>query len=227
MSQDTFISAPRDCKKCELHINRTQVVFPDVFYNSDYSLTTLIIGEAPGANEDKEGKPFVGSSGKILRRELEKLPGRIIITNTVKCRPPENRNPRSAEKKACNEFLLKELEHYNPDLIILVGRVSSSLYLDTESLKNFSNFSGTLFQEKYIPILHPASTMYNRKKNMPIWEESWKKISEIIVEKFPDVTFPAPKEPKELPKKSKQSVKSKNSDGKVLTTLNKFLQDVD
>ena len=227
MSQDTFKSAPRDCTKCDLHANRTQIVFPDVFYNSDYSLTTLIIGEAPGANEDKEGKPFVGSSGKILRRELEKLPGRVIITNTVKCRPPENRNPRSAEKKACNEYLLQELEYYNPDLIILVGRISSSLYLDAESLKNFSNISGTLFQEKYIPILHPASTMYNSKKNKPIWEESWKKIIEIIQENFQDVTFPVPKEPNEILKNGKKTVRSKSKDGKVLATLNKFLQDAD
>ena len=69
--------------------------------------------------------------------------------------------------------------------------------------------------------------MYNRKKNLPIWDESWKKIFEINQGKFPEVVFPSPKEPNEQTKENKKSVKSKNKDGKVLATLNKFLQDVD
>lgn len=186
MTSKIIKSAPNDCTKCELHLNRTQVVYPDVLRNSEDEIQTLVIGEAPGAKEDEQGKPFVGASGKLLRKELARIPGRVIITNTVKCRPPENRNPRSTEKKACNEFLQKELDFYKPDIILLVGRISSSLYLDTETLKSFSEISGTLFKDKYIPILHPASTMYNGKKNKPIWEESWKKVLAIIKTKFPE-----------------------------------------
>lgn len=222
MSVETFKSAPKDCTKCELHLGRTQVVYPDVFRNTKDNLTIVVIGEAPGAKEDEQGKPFVGASGKILRKELQKLPGRIIITNTVKCRPPENRNPKAPEKKACNSFLLMELEHYNPDLIILVGRVSSSLYLDNNTLKNFSYISGTLFQDKYIPILHPASTMYNGKKNKPIWETSWINVAKIIKEKF---SIDAPSEIHEsqiiqTPAKPQTSKK-----GKTSGSLEKFLKE--
>ena len=210
MSAKKFKSAPVDCSKCELYSTRKQIVYPDVFSNSQDNITTLVIGEAPGAKEDEQGKPFVGASGKILRKELQRLPGRIIITNTVKCRPPENRNPRSAEKKACNEFLEMELDYYNPDIILLVGRVSSSLYIDGTSLKKFSELSGTLIKDKYIPVLHPASTMYNGKKNKPIWEESWKNIRRILQEKYPDSSVPEKQQP--VPVKG----------GKVKASLDQF-----
>lgn len=220
MSFDTFKSAPSDCTKCDLHLNRTQVVFPDVFCNSEDDLTIVVIGEAPGAKEDELGKPFVGASGKILRKELAKLPGRIIITNTVKCRPPDNRNPKAPEKKACNDFLKIELDHYKPDLIILVGRVSSSLYLDNKTLKDFSNISGTLFQDKIIPILHPASTMYNGKKNKPIWEASWINVAKIIQEKF---SLVAPRSLQEAPDMA--SIAKTTKKNKSLGSLEKFMQD--
>lgn len=212
---EKFRSAPVDCTKCELHLNRTQIVYPDVFANSSDPLTILVIGEAPGAKEDEQGKPFVGSSGKLLRKELQKLPGQIIITNTVKCRPPENRNPKSSEKKACYEHLNAEVEYYKPDLILLVGRISSSLYLDTETLKNFSEISGTVFKEKFIPILHPASTMYNGKKNKPIWEESWRKILTIIKSKFPYIP--------ETSFSLTPSVSSKSKSVKNSASLEKYL----
>ncbi len=210
MTTESFKSAPSDCQKCELHVNRSQVVYPDVFINSKDEITTLIIGEAPGAQEDKEGRPFVGASGKILRKELQRLPGKVIITNTVKCRPPENRNPRSGEKQACNEYLVMELDYYNPDFIILVGRISSSLYIDAKTLKNFTNLSGTLIQDKYIPVLHPASTMYNAKKNKPIWEESWEAIRNHIHNKFPNTSIIT------------QTEKVKSKDGKKLSNLDQF-----
>lgn len=211
MPKESFKSAPVDCQKCELHANRIQIVYPDVFSNSKDKITTLVIGEAPGAKEDEQGKPFVGASGKILRRELQLLPGKIIITNTVKCRPPENRNPRSAEKKACYEFLEQELEYYDPDFIILVGRVSSSLYIDAKTLKNFTDLSGSLIQDKFIPVLHPASTMYNAKKNRPIWQESWNQIRNHLLNKFPSATIITP------------SNDPKTKNGKKVSTLDQFI----
>ena len=186
---DVLKTAPKDCSLCPLSQSRTQVVYPDVFQNSKDSINTLIIGEAPGANEDKKGKPFVGASGKILRKELHTLPGTVIITNTVKCRPPENRNPKKEEKDACNPFLKKEIDHYNPDYIILVGRIASSLFIPNKELKNFTDLSGIIFKDNLIPILHPASTMYNAKKNRPVWLESWDKIRSYLKEKYPDATF--------------------------------------
>lgn len=188
-------------------------MYPDVFRNSTDEITTLIIGEAPGAQEDKQGKPFVGSSGKILRKELARIPGQVVITNTVKCRPPENRNPKSDEKNACKEFLDKELDYYNPDIIVLVGRISSSLVLDAKTLKNFTSLSGTLIKEKYISVLHPASTMYNAKKNRPIWEESWINILKIMKDKFPEA------------KEIKEPIQSKNKSNKNIASLDQFMQE--
>jgi len=192
-----FKSAPDNCLLCGLGESRTNIVYPDIFSNSKDQTNILIIGEAPGAKEDASGKPFVGSSGKILRKELEKLPGTIIITNTVKCRPPKNRNPNSVEVQTCKQFLDKEIVHYNPDLIILVGRVSSSLFFDSKTLKNFSSMSGTLFDGKLVPVIHPASTMYNATKNRPIWDDSWLKIQELLIAKFPHLKIIKPVERKE------------------------------
>ena len=113
-----------------------------------------------------------------------------------------------------------ELEHYNPDLILLVGRISSSLYLDNKTLKNFSEISGTLFQDKYIPILHPASTMYNGKKNKPIWEASWINVAKIIQEKFSIGTHES------VPYVPTASTKSQSSQrSKSIGSLEKFMKD--
>lgn len=204
---NVFRSAENDCSNCELSKSRTNVVYPDVLKNSEDKIKMLIIGEAPGANEDKQGKPFVGSSGKILRKQLNTLPGTVIITNSVKCRPPKNRNPSKQEKLACNPFLKKEIDYYKPDFIILVGRVSSSLYFDNKTLKDFTGLSGKLLRDNLIPVLHPASTMYNAKKNKPIWFESWKKIRSLIQEKYPEVEFIQTKN-EESEKKSNKSLDS-------------------
>jgi DNA polymerase len=186
---DLIKLTPKNCTLCSLASSRTQVVYPDVITNSQDKITTIVIGEAPGANEDKEGKPFVGASGKILRKELATLPGKVIITNTVKCRPPKNRNPSKEEKNACRPFLNKEIELFSPDFIILVGRISSSLFFDNKTLKNFTELSGSLIKNNLIPVLHPASTMYNAPKNKPIWIDSWDKIRSYIKERYPNTSF--------------------------------------
>lgn len=179
-----FRSAPPDCTDCELSTGRTQVVYPDVFRNSEDSIITFVIGEAPGKNEDEQGIPFVGASGKILRKKLAELPGTVIISNTCKCRPPDNRDPKSSEKQACRPYLMQEIEHYKPHLFILTGRHAAISMLGStlgpkKDIK-FTELSGLLFQGKYVPILHPASILYNRTKNLPIWEQSWKNIHEYI-----------------------------------------------
>ena len=143
----------------------------------------MVIGEAPGAMEDKVGKPFVGRSGQLLRQQLREVPGTIIITNTVKCRPPKNRDPRKAEKQACYKYLQQELVYYNPDLVILVGRHASQTFLHKTVLANFTLNSGTLYKGKFIPIIHPASLLYN-PKNKDVWEQGWAKIHAIIQEKL-------------------------------------------
>lgn len=180
--QERIQTAPPTCTLCTLAEGRTQVVYPDVFTNTDDPFTVMVVGEAPGANEDKKGVPFVGASGKILREELLNLPGTVVITNVVKCRPPDNRDPHVAEKKACRPFLDEEVKHYNPDLILLVGRHAASSFLGKQ-VGSFTQASGQLFEGRLMPLIHPAATMYNRKKNRPVWDQSWEAVWTIVNDK--------------------------------------------
>ncbi len=177
------ISAPADCKLCSLWENRSQVVLPDAMVNTDDPFVTMAIGEAPGAQEDKQGIPFVGSSGKELRRKLDTLLGTVVITNTVKCRPPDNRDPRANEKQACKPFLLKEIETIRPDLIVLVGRHALNEFLNEKETGSITRCSGKVFNDLYVPVIHPASILYSAS-NRPLWDASWEAIKEAIEAKL-------------------------------------------
>ena len=129
MNNEIYRSAPVDCTDCVLSTSRTQIVYPDILHNSEDSLIILVVGEAPGQQEDEQGKPFVGRSGQILRKELVTLPGTVVITNVVKCRPPENRDPSVKEKSSCRKYLMAEVDNYKPDLFLLVGRHAVQSFL--------------------------------------------------------------------------------------------------
>ncbi|OLS16481.1 MAG: hypothetical protein HeimC3_54240 [Candidatus Heimdallarchaeota archaeon LC_3] len=175
-----FKSAPNDCVDCKLHEQRTQIVYPDVIKNSTDSFTTLVIGEAPGKNEDLQGKPFIGRSGKILKDKLCLIPGNVVITNTTKCRPEKNRDPRKSELDACRKYLNKEIEYYKPDLFLLIGRFACKVILPQESKNiNFREINGKIFNDK-IPIIHPAATLYN-PNNKNIWNEAWETVNQYII----------------------------------------------
>lgn len=111
-----------NCTKCALCETRTNVVFADG--NPD-NAKYILVGEAPGANEDATGKPFVGRAGKLLNEFLEKSnisrENDLYIINTVKCRPPENRVPKDTEKSACRSYIEKQIQIVNPKVIILCG----------------------------------------------------------------------------------------------------------
>lgn len=176
---DIFKSAPKDCTDCQLHEQRTQVVYPDVLNNSNDSFTTLVIGEAPGKNEDLQGKPFIGRSGAILRDKLNLIPGIVIITNTTKCRPMKNRDPKTSELDACSKYLDKEIEYYNPNLFLLIGRFACKVILPQESKNiNFQEINGKIFNNK-IPIIHPAATLYN-PNNKNHWDIAWETVNRYI-----------------------------------------------
>lgn len=110
------------CQRCELSKTRTNVVFSDG--NPD-SAKAILIGEAPGANEDMSGIPFVGRAGKLLNEFLEKAgisrENDLYIMNTVKCRPPENRVPKPSEKSSCENYLIKQISIINPTVLIFCG----------------------------------------------------------------------------------------------------------
>src|SRR5574344_2818503 len=118
------------CKKCTLSNSRTNVVFSDGTPNEKI----MLIGEAPGYWEDMKGKPFVGKAGQLLDRILASIEldrNKIYICNTIKCRPPENRNPLPEEKQACREYLDAQIEAIKPKIILLCGKVAVQSMLNT------------------------------------------------------------------------------------------------
>ena len=128
----------------------------------------MIIGEAPGANEVEEGEPFVGRAGEKMNDVLHDINvdrDEIYITNLVKIRPPDNRDPKKDEIEAWAPLLESEIENVDPDIILTLGNFSSRHMLDTS--KGISKIHGRIFTregQKIMPIYHPAATLYDRSK---------------------------------------------------------------
>ena len=175
-------NACRSCKKCSLCNSRTNIVFGDGVPNEKI----MLIGEAPGFNEDQQGKPFVGRSGKLLDDILASVGffrnKNIYICNTVKCRPPENRNPLPEEKIACRGFLDKQLELLKPKIIILCGAVAVNSMLDTKLgiTKIRGQWFDGIYGAKMMPIFHPSYLLRNPSRTVgsPKWL-MWQDIQEI------------------------------------------------
>ena len=158
------------CKACDLHKSRHNVVFAD---GNPKTAKIVLIGEAPGENEDLQGIPFVGRAGKLLNEFLAQAgisrEKDIYIINTIKCRPPKNRVPTNVEKEACRAFLIKQIEIIDPEIILLCG---------TTALKSFRCVGRTL-QPAKIPISkirgEILETEINGKhyKTMPVFHPSY------------------------------------------------------
>ena len=170
------------CQKCQLSKTRTNVVFSDGVPNNKL----VLIGEAPGYYEDKEGLPFVGRAGQLLDKILNSVglsrKKDIYIMNTIKCRPPENRDPEPSEKEACREFLDAQLDILRPKIILLCGNVAlkSMLNLPYGITKARGNWFEGPYGSKMMPIYHPSYLLRNdsREKGSPKWQ-MWQDIKEI------------------------------------------------
>jgi len=159
------------CKKCDLWKTRNKPVVGEGSENAEI----MFIGEAPGFNEDLQGKPFVGKAGKIFDELLNSVNlkrEKIYLTNILKCRPPENRNPQEREIKACSSYLDKQIEIINPKIICCLGNFATSYILNKFGLKNeiqgISKIHGKIFsistltgKVKIIPLYHPAVATYD------------------------------------------------------------------
>ena len=153
-----------DCSLCGLGKGRTNIVLPDGTYDSGI----VFVGEAPGENEDHEGRPFVGRSGKILEGMMKDAGfsrSDVLITNTVKCRPPSNRDPTQEEMAACRPFLESEL--YDAELVIGLGKSACRDLMGYEGrMDEIVNVPTTIRVRdrdvKFIPTYHPAATIYNK-----------------------------------------------------------------
>lgn len=150
------------CQKCPLSKSRTIAVPGE----GSFSAEIMFIGEAPGATEDIKGIPFCGAAGKFLDEMLEVIGLRrsdIFITNTVKCRPPENRDPEDSEKEACRPYLDRQFKAINPKLIVCLGRHSTSTFLPGAG--GISKLHGKALRRPdgrvYLPLYHPAAALHN------------------------------------------------------------------
>jgi DNA polymerase len=150
----------RRCTECRLHESRTHAVAGD----GNFRAPVMIIGEAPGAQEDRVGKPFVGRSGEYLDARLDDWEiGRddVFITSVVKCRPPNNRNPRADERRTCVDLWLhRQIELVDPEIIILIGGVAIEGVLgDTGALRDLHGQERERDGRRYLLTYHPAAAM--------------------------------------------------------------------
>ena len=151
----------KECKECDLYRTRNNLVFGEG--NPDSKL--VFIGEAPGREEDRDGHPFVGEAGKLLTRLIKGIgleKSAVYITNIIKCRPPENRDPLPEEIAKCRSYLLHQLEIIKPKLLCTLGRHSTYSLLGIPG--PFGNIRGKIYEYKdmrVVPTYHPAALLYH------------------------------------------------------------------
>jgi len=169
----------KDCTKCELSKTRTKFVFGG---GSAYA-NIMLVGEAPGKNEDLQGLPFVGQAGKILDSLLDSIGtsrDQVFIANVLKCRPPGNRDPGVEEIESCKGYLMEQIEIIDPKIICTMGKFSTQVLLDTD--KGITGLRGKVFRANgrlVMPINHPAAALYTPSR-MEILRQDFKKIKMLI-----------------------------------------------
>ena len=163
----------KKCKKCNLHKTRKNTVFGEGDPDSDI----MIIGEAPGREEDEVGRPFIGRAGKLLNEFLKSIGlnrDLVFIVNTIKCRPPDNRDPEIVEINACSDYLDQQINIIKPKVLVLLGKIAANRLLGEDipmselRLKKF-------FIDKYdIPIIvfyHPAYILRSPSQKKKVWDD--------------------------------------------------------
>ena len=151
-----------NCTKCDLCKTRTNSVPGKGNFQSD----VIFVGEAPGRNEDKNGEPFVGIAGKKLSIALDEAGvsrESIYITNVVKCRPPKNRVPNTAERNTCQEYLKQEILIIKPKIICILGNTAFSSILGGSEITKFRGKIVRKDNQLYFLTIHPAATIYNQE----------------------------------------------------------------
>jgi DNA polymerase len=159
------------CRKCPLGETRTNFVFG--VGNPDANI--VLIGEAPGAEEDKQGYPFVGRAGQLLNKILEAIDlsrDEVYICNILKCRPPNNRDPLSTEVELCEPYLHRQLEIIRPKAMLALGRIAAQTLLRTND--SLTKLRASVHQYQGIPLMvtyHPAALLRNPNWKRPTWED--------------------------------------------------------
>jgi len=161
------------CQACSLHQTRTQTVFGVGTQRADL----MIIGEAPGADEDRQGEPFVGRAGMLLNAMLKAIGldrSQVFIANILKCRPPGNRDPHVDEANCCEPFLLRQIELVRPKVILAVGRVAAHNLLKTDAAVGSLRGRDHLLGKAKIPLVvtyHPAYLLRSPDQKGKAWQD--------------------------------------------------------
>ena len=164
-------AAVHQCRRCPLGHSRTRAV-PGV---GPGDARIMIIGEAPGQNEDQQGEPFVGAAGKLLDQLLRGIGlsrGDVFITNILKCRPPGNRDPQPDEVEACSPFLEDQLRLIRPEVVLVLGRHALARLLPGQD--SITRVHGRVISRdgvSYIPVYHPAAALYNSFLMKPLEQD--------------------------------------------------------
>ena len=171
-----------DCTRCKLHaLGRQQIVYG--VGNPDADL--MFVGEAPGADEDIQGIPFVGRAGQLLTKIIEAIGLKrddVYIANVIKCRPPGNRNPDPDEVEACEGFLFRQIDSIQPKVIVALGTFAAKALLKTQD--PISRLRGRVYEyrgAKLIPTFHPAFLLRSPDRKRDVWEDM-KKVRALLQE---------------------------------------------
>jgi DNA polymerase len=160
-----------ECTRCKLHKGRTNLVFGV----GNPSARLMFVGEAPGEDEDKKGEPFVGKAGQLLTKMIEAMGLRredVYICNTVKCRPPNNRNPEPDELSSCEPFLKGQLAAVKPEAIVTLGKFAAQALLRDET--PISRMRGNWREYEGIPVMptfHPAYLLRSPQEKGKVWDD--------------------------------------------------------
>jgi uracil-DNA glycosylase family 4 len=171
-----------ECTRCKLHgLGRGQIVFGV----GNPSADLMFVGEAPGADEDLQGIPFVGRAGQLLTKIIEAIGLQredVYIANVIKCRPPENRNPEPDEVETCEPFLFQQIDRIKPKVIVALGTFAAKALLKTQD--PISRLRGRVFDyrgAKLIPTFHPAFLLRSPDRKRDVWEDM-KKVRALLQE---------------------------------------------
>jgi len=168
-----------DCTRCPLHRNRTNIVFGE----GDPNARLMFVGEGPGAEEDRQARPFVGKAGQLLTRMIEAMGtdrSRVYIANIVKCRPPGNRDPETIEIQTCLPFLQAQIKAIGPAVLVALGRIAANTLLDTKaplaSLRGeFRDFEGI----PLMPTYHP-SFLLRQEQDRRYKADAWSDLKQVM-----------------------------------------------
>jgi DNA polymerase len=170
----------RVCKKCELSKGRTNTVPGEGPENAEI----MMIGEAPGFHEDREGRPFVGAAGKFLDELLGNIQlkrNQIYICNVLKCRPPQNRDPFPDEMEACKSYLDKQIELIKPKVIITISRFAMSRWFPDAKISSIHGKPKKVGDMVILPMYHPAAALHQPSLKS-VLQEDFNKIPQILKE---------------------------------------------